>query len=59
MKQQYFVNRFDSINLIYLEDLTKKWVQCRYCGRTLMYIQLIKHEHVFHNDNRCFILDWV
>lgn len=44
MKQRYFVNRLDSINPIYFQDFTKKWVQCSYCGRTLMYIQLINHK---------------
>ncbi|WP_151834330.1 hypothetical protein [Acinetobacter junii] len=51
MKQQYFVNRFDSINPIYLENLTKKWVQCRYCGRTVMYSQRTRHTTVFHTNS--------
>lgn len=60
MKQRYFVNRLDSINPLYLDNLTKKWVQCSYCGRTLMYIQLIRHQQVFHNYGRpgAFILDF-
>jgi hypothetical protein len=59
MKQRYFVNRLDSINPIYFQDFTKKWVQCSHCGRTLMYIQLIKHQQLFHNDNNGFIIDFI
>ena len=59
-RKRYFVNRLDSIEPIYLTNLTGRWVQCQYCGRTLLFTQLIRHKQVFHEDyNGSFILDFI
>ncbi len=36
--------------LPYLVDYTKKWVQCSYCGRTVLYSQITRHTRIFHTD---------
>lgn len=35
--------------LPYLRDISQSWVRCSYCGRTVVYSQLIKHQRIFHN----------
>ena len=59
-RKRYFVNRLDSIEPIYLTNLTGRWVQCQYCGRTLLFTQLIRHKQVFHQDyNGRLIIDFL
>ena len=36
----------------FLQDYSRKWVQCSYCGRTVLYSALSKHHNNFHNYGR-------
>ncbi len=59
-KNRYFYNRLDNIDPAYLQNITQSWIQCNYCGRTIMYSQRIKHERTFHEGlNNCFIYDYL
>ena len=34
----------------YLRDYTRKWTQCSYCGRTVLYSQRMRHTKDFHTS---------
>ncbi len=34
----------------YLKNISQTWVQCSYCGRSIMFSDRIKHTKRFHTD---------
>ena len=34
----------------YLKNISQTWVQCSYCGRTVMYSQRTRHTMIFHTS---------
>ena len=43
----------------YLKNISQTWVQCSYCGRTVMYSQRTRHTIIFHTDaTGGLIVDW-
>lgn len=34
----------------FLQDYTRKWVQCSYCGRSIMFSDRTRHTRNFHTD---------
>lgn len=37
--------------LPYLKNISQTWVQCSYCGRTVMYSQRTRHTTIFHTSS--------
>lgn len=46
--------------LPFMKNITQTWVQCSYCGRTVMYSQRTRHTKIFHtNSTGGLIIDGV
>jgi DNA-directed RNA polymerase subunit RPC12/RpoP len=43
----------------FLQDYSRKWVQCSYCGRSIMFSDRTRHTRIFHTDvTGGLIVDW-
>jgi spore coat polysaccharide biosynthesis protein SpsF (cytidylyltransferase family) len=40
----------------YLKNISQTWVQCSYCGRTVMYSQRTRHTRIFHTNASGYLI---
>ena len=52
------ISRNNNINSNFLRSSMNDYVQCQYCGRTLIFSDLYKHLRLFHDYEKNLIIDF-